>query len=55
LNAHLASPPEVSDLIQEVPSLADPTFQDRLLHQSRSPRILDLELSKDLPLTRGEV
>lgn len=40
--------PEVSDLIQEVPLLADPAFQNKVLKRSRSPGALGLELPKDL-------
>jgi hypothetical protein len=48
LNATFDRPPEVSDLIQEVPFLADPTFQSRLLDRSCGPGVLGLELSQDL-------
>ena len=40
--------PEVSDLIQEVPVLADPTFQNRLMERSYTPGILGLELPAEL-------
>ena len=48
LNAHFDSPPEVSDLIQKAPLLADPTFQSRLMNRSYSLGALGLELSEDL-------
>lgn len=48
LNATFDRSPEINDLIPEVPLLADPAFQSRLLDRSCGPEVLGLELSEDL-------
>lgn len=40
--------PEVSDLFQDIPLLANSTFQNRLVERSRTPGVLGLELPAEL-------
>jgi hypothetical protein len=52
LNKTLKAPPEmdtlIHDFLQEVPTLANPSFQQRLFPRSRIPGVLGLELPKEL-------
>jgi hypothetical protein len=40
--------PELDDLIQKVPALADPTVQKRILQRSPGPGFLSLDLTSDV-------
>ncbi|HTK05721.1 MAG TPA: hypothetical protein VL485_01010 [Ktedonobacteraceae bacterium] len=48
LKATLLQAPEISDLVQAVPSLIDPALQRRIVSRSCVPGALGLELSKEM-------